>query len=1645
MNPKQKKIIVVLGMHRSGTSVITRGLQVLGVDLGKRLLAAEQGINDKGFWEDMDITAFDVDLLDALGHDWHSYTPVQAIEFQGPVIGAFKLRAVQLMREKLADTDVLGLKDPRMVRLMPFWQDVFEHLGVAVNYVIACRNPMSVVRSLAKRNKFPLEKSYLLWFEHMLLAMKYTMNARRVFVDYDLMLREPALQLTRIAHSISMPLVESGPAFVEYENEFLEQSLRRNNFAEEDLRLDPAAPVHTLELNSLLSALCAERIDDDRQVSEKIEILCDSLVGRYQEQRLMQSMENQNIELAGSVGLLTEQVGDITNQLNEVNELLELKRQQVVILSEHEQQLTRQSIQLESALVEQHARVSDLDTSLLQRTAETNQLQYALAVSRTGRASFKNLLKALGRKFGLNRVHMRFVRKRFRDSGLFDSNYYLSNYPDVAHAGVDPLGHYLGGGWAEGRDPSASFSTQGYLELYSDIRACGINPLRHYIESGYTEGRLVPSPSGTLTLLVPRRSFAHLLTRAVRLMIERPDLRKKFFAEVRSGGVRHAIALLQASVHKTQPIKADSLPPCPLTERDAQLYEIFKVVPYYLDPNPHTSFSVPDFKVAVHLHLFYEDMVEACIGYLSNIPVGFDLFLSLPEGRDVDVCVQQFKTELSMVKVVVAEVVPNRGRDLAPFITQFGERLSGYQVVGHFHTKKNPHKESLSNGFDELMNSLCGSRTGVSQIFSLFSEDAKVVYAAGSKVASWDSTGWSDNRDLAAELLVKHTNLDIKNFEQLEFIQGSMFWAKGECLREFLKLPLSYDDFAEEPIAADATLAHALERLVLIFSTLHAGRNYRIESPQLPSDTPHFYEAQYDYSGEIVHDSVKVLAYYLPQFHPTPENDAWHGKDFTEWTKVRAANPLFHGHYQQHVPHPDLGYYHLDSPEQLALQAQMMRRGGVHGMVFYHYWFSGKLILEKPAQLLLANPDIAMPFSFCWANENWTRRWDGNESEILLGQVYSPDDAVEFIRYLIPFFKDQRYIKVEGRPVLFIYRPSAVEHVDDYLRIWREECALNGIKPPYVVATLTRGAVSAAHYGMDAAVERPLQDWTGGAVADMRAQLRPYWPLNGSVLDYSEVADHYMHKELSTDGVLFRSLVPTWDNTARYGSEALALHGFTTPKFQEWLEHLVDYSVRELPEDRRFIVVNAWNEWAEGAHIEPDTRFGYGYLNSIGRALCDYSFHQTDYLVRTIDKNIVVKVLLSEKVREQLAHDAEARFKFIQCLANSSIFKSCSVLVDDVELSGALLERGADCVLRSEQCEDFNLHIDEMVLLSPGCIESLLAMALRHSGFSISANVLNDPLCSLDFYAVNSEVSYWARSGVELRAAQVPFRGYKVAGKASCFRMLPEQANQGAVLKPLVSTVMRFHCKGDRALLVNALLSLIAQAGCRVRLYLALQDLSDADLQALKAELALLPWEQDCEPVLRRYASSETNPDLRSLMLNETLKSVGSGYAAFLDYDDVLFPAAYRGLVNRLNKTGKNATFGRVYSTTVDATSGRLLMRNRVYDYGFSHAEFVRLNHAPLHSFMLDLDKIDLSKLHHFDDMKYMEDYYLTLQVFTKADTDWESLRNCEFIGDYVHRLGDSSNTLALSNEEERSALLKDMHYMICEGRITRLRQKIAS
>jgi hypothetical protein len=973
--------------------------------------------------------------------------------------------------------------------------------------------------------------------------------------------------------------------------------------------------------------------------------------------------------------------------------------------------------------------------------------------------------------------------------------------------------------------------------------------------------------------------------------------------------------------------------------------------------------------------------------------------------------------------------------------------LAEYEIIAHFHTKKSAHCSQLSGWCRHILDLLLGPPGNgggrIARIIELLQDDAKFVYPEGQTQIIKDRTGWGANHALARYLLETHTALSIDDFPVVDFPEGSMFWARAACMKDFLRLRLDWNDFPDEPIPADGTLAHALERLMLIFASPYPGRVHRLHRGDSIPDYRH-YEEQQDFSSLVQNSDTKVLAYYLPQFHPTPENDRWHGKGFTEWTKVREANPLFEGHYQQHIPHSDLGYYLIENPDMLRRQADLMRQAGVFGQVFYHYWFCGRLILEKPARMLLATPDIDMPFCFCWANENWTRRWDGNEDEILLKQEYSAHDAREFIRYLIPFFRDRRYIRIEDRPVLFVYRPASMPDPRLYVATWETECAAGGIAPPYVVAVLTREAKDPRDFGMAAGVERVLHDWTAGAVPEMKDRLRAYQTLRGSILDYDQVADFYSAQTSPGDFTWFRSIVPIWDNTARYGADAFLVHGGTPGKFSQWLKGLVAYSRANLPADRRFIMVNAWNEWAEGAHLEPDSRYGYAYLNAVGRTLAGIAYGADLNPAETLPPNLRIRLVVADEVLDVLRADQRLNERFISCLSRSTFFERCDVEMHP-PLAGALPAAvRANVSKPGDGPVDWILQVRRVALFPPDLIEKMLQTACRIRGSVVLSNAYDRHFALIE---ATENGSVDAARAFEAPLVLMPadpgpqgYKNYRLRADAHSFVAYP---NTLAPKKPpRVTTVIRYHRDNDIGLLRNALYCLAAMQDCVVLPLIAAQDLDAKTDAALRDLLGQLPWPEGRDARVLRFGSPEGKGDLRARMLNEALKNVSTRYAGFLDYDDLLMSHAYGWLLERLRRTGRAVAFGRVYSTSYDRETGLFRGRKREFTHGFSYDDFLACNHAPLHSFLLDLDQLDLERVHYHEDQRYLEDYYLTLQLFTRENGDWESLGENVYIGDYLHVIG-GANTLAKAGEQAHQAIVASPAYRLCEQRVEALRRSL--
>jgi lipopolysaccharide biosynthesis protein len=372
---------------------------------------------------------------------------------------------------------------------------------------------------------------------------------------------------------------------------------------------------------------------------------------------------------------------------------------------------------------------------------------------------------------------------------------------------------------------------------------------------------------------------------------------------------------------------------------------------------------------------------------------------------------------------------------------------------------------------------------------------------------------------------------------------------------------------------------------------------------------------------------VRPIAIYLPQFHPIPENDAAWGKGFTEWTNVKKAVPLFEDHYQPHVPHKDVGYYDLRDPEVLVKQAAIAKEYGIYGFAFYHYWFNGKQLLNSPIDnvLKLGKPDF--PFMLIWANENWTRVWDGGSDDIILKQNYSEEDDRNHICVLISYFKDNRYIKIDNKPVIAIYRSTLLPDPGKTIEIWREEAKKAGFDL-YICRVESFGEEGTEYLkdGFDAGIEfEPHKTLNFYMIKNnskklktnrLERKIRKLFNKTQNYLGIKTNAEHgnYIidYKEFVNKSIInssteapykkFNCAMPGFDNSSRKKDNYLIIKNTSPDVFKYWIKVILENFTPFSKEENLFFI-NAWNEWAEGNHLEPCQKWGKAFLQKLQEGL----------------------------------------------------------------------------------------------------------------------------------------------------------------------------------------------------------------------------------------------------------------------------------------------------------------------------------------------------------------------------------------------------------------------------------------------------------
>ena len=344
---------------------------------------------------------------------------------------------------------------------------------------------------------------------------------------------------------------------------------------------------------------------------------------------------------------------------------------------------------------------------------------------------------------------------------------------------------------------------------------------------------------------------------------------------------------------------------------------------------------------------------------------------------------------------------------------------------------------------------------------------------------------------------------------------------------------------------------------------------------------------------------IKLIAFYLPQYHPFPENDDWWGKGFTEWANVTRAVPQFPGHYQPHLP-GELGFYDLRVEEVHFRQIELAKQFGLYGFGYYHYWFGGKRLMEMPVDRFLHNKRMDFPFLLIWANENWTRRWDGLENDILIAQNHSPESDKAFISDLEPYLRDDRYIRLGDRPILVVYRADTLPEPKTTAERWREHCVKNHLGEPYLIAAQTFGLSDPRSVGFDAAMQfPPHNEWHSGDLMIQNSTELANPDFSSYIFSYPKMVE-FQENQLETTSPypLYKTVFPSWDSEPRKPGRGTIYAGSSPNLYRCWLQTACNWTIKNHPHGERYLFVNAWNEWAEGAHLEPDRRFGYGYLEA---------------------------------------------------------------------------------------------------------------------------------------------------------------------------------------------------------------------------------------------------------------------------------------------------------------------------------------------------------------------------------------------------------------------------------------------------------------
>jgi glycosyltransferase involved in cell wall biosynthesis len=1273
----KSRVICIAGMHRSGTSMVARLLNLCGVYLGpeSEMLPANQA-NEAGYWENATFVELNDEILWRLGTGWDlPVLPPEGWE-RLPEMIPLRARATTLIQE-FNSQPLWGWKDPRNSITLPFWKLLVPNLKV----VVCLRNPLEVAQSLTRRGATSQVFGFNLWTVYYQRLLAETTPQNRVVTHYESYFHDSQAELRRLLQALSVPASEE---LIEGACQSVLASARHNIKSTDDI-LSSGIPSevlqHYMDLCAEAGPVYLQLFDNQTDGQEKPEESFDPLRQRYENAFRELRYEKSLVEKEAAIKELR---AELSNTEKALEELREVNRDHSAPDTSDRLESTEGYAQLFMPTSSGH----EEEASCREKIGAGQWVKLSFAVNLMDRdapvplrfdpidqvgvveiAGLKLISEVDGstiwhaaNKEDFDQLEMVGPAVRLPASRVLRIFSYGKDpqvyFPKIA--GLGSLGPVRFEVWLR-FEPALKYLADGLNRFTSELHesktalqtALKRNEEREAELNSHVE--LLGAAQRQLAALEETGSskdteiehlHAVLTEREETVAVLRDTIHDRD-AAIRS--LRHQLTQMERSASDKDKVIARIQNK--LEERDEALSTVKEAVRHLQAPGNE---ALNDASAELRVRLEPDGSSQQIVAAVESLRAALE---------NAHIETDHLQDELTRMKRDLAQSVSQceqakKARELilsscswrvtAPFrkVHSLLSTLGGVYTIRRsrlfdagFYRKSYPGMRFFYL-FPLIHYTFWGWRER-RQPCPLFDTgwylDQNIDVATGdlNPLVHYLRQGWREGRNphpLFDTLYYLKNNPDVaraktnplKHYVRQGYREGRNPSAKFDTTCYYQSCP----DLRE---AGLNPLVHYVTTGWIEGRKPHPDPDGNLDaepsrdgvgsafSPEPHHGSISIKEGGTASSGQIsatVYDltidevvfekqvaypnlksDIKLIAYYLPQFHPIPENDRWWGKGFTEWTNVVKAKPLFKGHHQPKLPGP-LGFYDLRLPEVMREQVKLAQQHGVYGFCFHHYWFAGNRLLERPLEQFLADSTMDFPFCLCWANENWTRRWDGMEDEVLIAQDHSPEDDIEFIRDAMRYLKDPRYIRVNGKPLLIVYRPAILPCASDTVRRWRKACEQEGFGL-YLVAAQTFGSYDPRPFSFDAAVQFPPHNiYFEDVKKDMLVS-----PFDGHVWSYYELSRRYM--DLSTRGeyTLFRCVAPGWDNTARRSSSANVFSDNTPRTYGNWLQEACLEAAQVHPPESRFVFVNAWNEWAEGAYLEPDRKFGYAYLNVTGKVL----------------------------------------------------------------------------------------------------------------------------------------------------------------------------------------------------------------------------------------------------------------------------------------------------------------------------------------------------------------------------------------------------------------------------------------------------------